>query len=351
MSHTVPSPVAVTRVTAASEACSTDHPPLPQSACLSFDQAVAGDGSALRALLALEGYCVVRGVVDKPALLERWRCSLRAFVTSLGYPGRFDDPASVADRTQWPLGCPGMFNGFGCGHTVAAWEARLNTRVRLVFASLWRTEKLVTSIGAVCIERPRREALSEEVAVALHTDQNPYSAPDEMDAVQGALSLTDTDELSGGTTVVSRSHAHHRSLLVAAFPTSLLAAQPELHWHVLSPEQREWLLAQPGCAVLDVCTQPGDLVLWDSRCASKYSRCVRNLTALVNPRSHAQHGALRPPRARAAAAHTLALCVVHLHVARGAAGARGARCQARCVRPARSARRVAAARRDNDSLA
>jgi hypothetical protein len=83
----------------------------------------------------------------------------------------------------------------------------------------------------------------------------------------------------------------HRTLLADAFPCAALQEDPSLNWrvrslalltapvracacgltpsasprYVLTPEERAWLLAQPGCALVDVCTAPGDLLLWDSR--------------------------------------------------------------------------------------
>lgn len=172
---------------------------------LSFDDAVACNGASLRAALRNSGYCVVRGVVNDAQKLSAWRENLVSFLSSLGWPGRFDDAASVYKASDWPLGCPGIFDGFGSGHTLAAWEARLEPRVRAIFAALWQTRHLVTSLDAVCCERPRRTALANNLL--LHTDQNPYSCPDKMHAVQGVVSLTATNESSGGTTVLAGSHA------------------------------------------------------------------------------------------------------------------------------------------------
>ena len=88
---------------------------------------------------------------------------------------------------------------------------------------------------------------------------------DHLDCAQGVLSLTPTSARTGGTTVVARSHLLHGAALRTLFPREELAADPRLNWHVLTPQQREWLLAQPRCALVHVATSPGDLLLWDSR--------------------------------------------------------------------------------------
>ena len=221
----------------------------------------------LSATLAEHGFALVQSVEDEPTCASLVD-DLKAFLSSLGYLCGFGDPAAEADDSCWPLGCKGLFDGFGAGHYEAAWKARLHPRVREVFAALHGTQKLVSSIGAVCAERPAQAPRSDEASFCLHTDQNPYSEKGGgFDCVQGALSLTATCERGGGTTLVPGSHLLHKQLLTQppTGPTPELAARHLLNWHELTPAQDRWLLQTKQLPVVHITTQPGDLLLWDSR--------------------------------------------------------------------------------------
>jgi len=219
---------------------------------LSFDRATADGGAELRSVLARDGWVLVRGVVTE-AEARAWGAQLKEFIGSLSHGG----------DSSWVQDC--IFEGFGAGHATPCWEARLHSRVRAVFAALWQTSQLVTSVDAFCAERPRDRARSAEEAVELHLDQNVFR--ESFDAVQGALSLSATRQDTGGTTVVGGSHAHASRLLRERFAGELGEQElnPSLNWHVLSPQARKCLLDTPGCQLVHVETEPGDLMLWDSR--------------------------------------------------------------------------------------
>ncbi len=189
----------------------------------------------------------------------------RAAVSAL-----FADAAAVGDATRWPP--DGVLDGYGAGHLAGAWEARLDARVRDVFAALWRTAELVSSVDAVCAVRPLRSGQRPRPQPLIHTDENPFGPGADTDALhvaQGALSLPATSASSAGTTVVAGSHKHHRRLLTQQFPNAELASAPHVNWYELRDDrarnEARWLLQQPGCRLVDVETQAGDLLLWDSR--------------------------------------------------------------------------------------
>jgi hypothetical protein len=84
-------------------------------ACLSFEDAVRDDGAALRATIRQHGYAHVTGVVPVAQCAE-WAKDLRYFVSHLGFPGRVEDAASVADPDAWPNDCrQGVFGTYGVG--------------------------------------------------------------------------------------------------------------------------------------------------------------------------------------------------------------------------------------------
>ena len=236
-----------------------------EAATLSF--AAACEPGRLSATLSEHGFAVVQSVVDSE-MCAALVGDMKAFISSLGYPCGFGTRSAEADESRWPNGCHGILDGFGSGHSDAAWRARLHPRVLDVFEALHGTRKLVTSFDAVCAERPAQARRSDEASFCLHTDQNPYSARGGgLDCVQGVLSLTATSERSGGTTVVPGSHKLHKQLLTEppTGPTPALQECHTLNWHELTDEQARWLTQTRGLPVLHLCTRPGDLVLWDSR--------------------------------------------------------------------------------------
>ncbi len=236
----------------------------PTQCELSFEAATANGGVALRDALATHGYALVRGVVPDATTCARWTTDIKQFIVGLGFGSDFKDPAVVFDATKWPQrGCPGVLECCGAGQLESAWLARLDARVRAVFAAIWRTRQLVTSIDAVCAQRPTGRSCSDADAIALHTDQNAYRP--EFDAVQGVLSLTPTHARGGGTSLVAHSHAHAPRLLSEQFPCAEMRDDHALNWHVLSDEETGALLAIPGCELIHVETEPGDILLWDSR--------------------------------------------------------------------------------------
>ena len=197
-------------------------PPAPTAvpAELSYGEAVSSDGDALRAALSEHGYALVRSVVTEPPLLARWADDTRALLARVALgaaaaPGDaaalFADADAVFDNARWASGLCPVLDGYGAGHTAAAWEARLHGRVRGVFAALWRTRQLVTSFDGAAAERPSRATPPQP---RLHTDQNPFGpggggggdgeSEGGLLCAQGVLSLTATTPHTGGTTLVVR---------------------------------------------------------------------------------------------------------------------------------------------------
>ncbi|KAH8067407.1 phytanoyl-CoA dioxygenase [Aureococcus anophagefferens] len=146
----------------------------------------------------------------------------------------------------------------GLAHSDALWSARSATRVRDAYAS-YGDDDLVTSFdGASALlsetaRRPRPLAGS-----FLHTDGN----ADER-AIQGMLLLTDQTAATGGFMAIRGSHAVHDALV-------------DRHGDV---NGGSWLMPVPngddalrGLDRVLVEADAGDLVLWDSRLATRSTR-------------------------------------------------------------------------------
>ncbi|KAG1673015.1 hypothetical protein FOA52_005945 [Chlamydomonas sp. UWO 241] len=227
-------------------------------------QDVVEDDDLIRHVLDAWGFVVVRGVALR-AECDQWGAGVRSFFGSLstGVVLSDEDVAVNWPGKRWLVNSGGICHNFGVGHLPEVWQARQHPHVLCVFASVWQTSELVVSFDGVNAERPKTASPQQPPTDTLHTDQSPWSNQDARVCVQGVLSLTSTREHTGGTTVVAKSHVQHRRLLVDTFKV------PEKEWKKdwisLEAPMHVWLLDQPGCQVLKLATDPGDLVLWDSR--------------------------------------------------------------------------------------
>lgn len=231
---------------------------------MSFSEATAGGGQLLRDALDTHGYAHVRGVLSDAALVHSLVDNLKGFIQGLGFGGRFDDAESVALPRMWPPACSaGIMGEYGAGHTEAAWRVRLHANVRALFAAIWGTSELVTSVDGINAERPHGGHLSDGEALLLHSDSNPFKGERAKSLVQGVVSLTPTRAGSGGTTVVARSHLLHQRLFASR--EAQLRGEGSHAFVVLNAQERAWLRRQASCELVHIETEPGDMVLFSSR--------------------------------------------------------------------------------------
>jgi len=217
--------------------------------------------------MGYHGYAHVKGVLSKEEC-QAWVAGLRAAIESIGYPGRFSDPATW-EPSQWPEGCrDGILGEFGVGHCDAAWRARTHRKVVALQEAYWRERQLVTNVDGVNAELPYQELRrrTDAETVKLHWDENPFYTGEHADGIQGVLSLTPTTCFGGGTTVVAGSHR-------AGVPEKVLEPKDWLRrrtdvkkvFRLLTMTERRKLLEVPGCVEEHLETAAGDVVLFLSR--------------------------------------------------------------------------------------
>eukprot|EP00038_Savillea_parva_P005875 m.160412 g.160412 ORF g.160412 m.160412 type:complete len:466 (+) comp11945_c0_seq1:190-1587(+) len=177
-------------------------------------------------------------------------------------PGRLrrDDPSTWSDA-RWAerVSIPhiGLVNTGGMSHSDFAWHLRLQPKVKSTFATLWGTDRLLTSFDGACAFRPwsgpagRPEWKTQ--GGWYHLDQG-NERPGKC-CIQGLVLYTDATPHSGGLVVVPGSHKDFNGLLQRNTQTT--------YGDFVSIAATDPVLAQ-GSARL-VCARAGDLVLWDSR--------------------------------------------------------------------------------------
>lgn len=202
--------------------------------------------------LNAEGYAVVSCVADGEALdvaeellwdfLERWT------------PWRRGSPGTWTDRGFEQIGSVqnGIISGAGMGQSDFLWHLRTLPKVRKVFEKIWNTSDLLVSFDGGNVFRPWQAGFRKTVCGWWHVDQGRGKTG--RHAVQGFVSLYESNSQTGGLTVVPKSHLRFEEVVEDQ-------QNPKM----------DYCTVQPYSAILQemprrlVSCQPGDLVLWDSR--------------------------------------------------------------------------------------
>jgi len=199
-----------------------------------------------------EGYAVVSEVADAGQLASA-EGLLWDFLEQHTL-WRRHDPDTWTDAELEKIGSVqnGLVNGEGMGQSDFLWFLRVLPNLREVFAAIWNTHDLLVSFDGAGIFRPWNHGFRKTVCGWWHVDQG--RGKQGRFAVQGLVSLYDADCMTGGLTVVPRSHKRFNE--------------------VVEDQQNEtvdYCTVQPYSPVLQelprrlVCCKAGDVILWDSR--------------------------------------------------------------------------------------
>ncbi|RUS81804.1 hypothetical protein EGW08_010441, partial [Elysia chlorotica] len=85
----------------------------------------------------------------------------------------FRDWLSNFPQGQWPQTINSLIQRYRSGHLQSAWEVRVGAKP--VFAQIWKTEKLLSSMDAIAIGRPPEESEEKfwtDSDCWLHVDQS-----------------------------------------------------------------------------------------------------------------------------------------------------------------------------------
>jgi hypothetical protein len=142
------------------------------------------------------------------------------------------------------------------GHQQLAWSTRCNPRVQAVFAGIWGTDKLVTSLDGCGYVS---EGNTKKDDIWTHTDQAATTVGTGQ-CYQGFVSFTDNTQRT--FVVYDGSHKKHTSYFDAERVEKL--KHPKKDWQLIEPEY----LATPEMAATRVVVPVAarSLVVWDSCC-------------------------------------------------------------------------------------
>lgn len=133
------------------------------------------------------------------------------------------------------------------------------------FEKIWNTNELLASFDGInyTLPLPEGERLKPSTPWP-HVDQSPHLLG--LQCIQGILNFAPNGPQDGGLVVLAgsqnfneayfKSHSKEKNPAWGTVPDD---------WHGFSPEEVEWF-KERGAKEVKVCADPGDLIVWDSRC-------------------------------------------------------------------------------------
>ncbi|GAA5821777.1 hypothetical protein JCM11251_001020 [Rhodosporidiobolus azoricus] len=221
--------------------------------------------SPWRQALESQGYAIVRGAVPNPA---KYTDAAKEWASQFGW--------READRATWKQEClpivdSGLVNEYSVSHERWVWEARMELKVREVFEELWGTKELLVSFDAVNFSLPVGPHARNDIEPSKpwpHIDQQPTPTDRphlQFELAQGLLAMTPSGPDDGGLVLLTKSHN-----LVKRFFDETGGPKEKQDWghrnyYEFTQEDLKWFKQQDGVEEIKVETQPGDMILWDSR--------------------------------------------------------------------------------------
>ena len=235
-----------------------------------YEDLLAADGAAARAVLAEHGVAIVPGVLSAPACAALaagvWDGieNATADFAAPAAPVKRDDPTTFRHLAHLGPKHSMLHQLWGLGHLQAVWDVRQHPRVAGAFARLWgtRPEDLLVSFDGLSLHVPPEHNRNRGWfrQLWMHVDQS-YTRND-FECVQGWVTAHDVNEGDATLAFLRGSHAHHGAVADACGLRAGKDAKKD--WHKLDDAAMAAYAAR-GCTPARVRCQAGDLVLWDSR--------------------------------------------------------------------------------------
>jgi len=209
-----------------------------------------------------KGYTVVKGVISKEKAAQ-YVDRIYQWLESFGTGFKADDRSTWRVSNVPPFGRGGIFNRYGAGHEQYAWDIRAEPELIKVFAKIWGTEELLTSYDAtnVTLPYPEEELVGEVAAPWPHVDQSPNRRFKH--CVQGIMNLMENGPDDGGLLVLSGSLPLYNEFFETHQPPPGGWSWADSYKYV--EQDMQWFYDR-GCKWVKVEAEPGDVILWDSRC-------------------------------------------------------------------------------------
>ncbi|KAL4221034.1 hypothetical protein ACF0H5_019296 [Mactra antiquata] len=162
---------------------------------------------------------------------------------------------------EWPYSSYSLIQRYNTGNMEPTWFVRLKSKK--VFAEIWKTDKLLSSVDAIAIGRPPEDG--EELFHRpgdhwLHLDQS--AEREGLHAYQGAVYLETADEDDWTLHVMESSHLHFEEFIKS---NEKVAIKSMMNGFYSLRDEQVKHFSQLGCTLRRVPVPKGGMVLWDSR--------------------------------------------------------------------------------------
>ncbi|PWY94520.1 hypothetical protein BO94DRAFT_563149 [Aspergillus sclerotioniger CBS 115572] len=203
------------------------------------------------------GYVVIKNAIPRERALQ-YQQKAFDWVTSFDTPLDMNDPSTWKAENLPVQSKLNTFDNYGVVHEKFMWDARMEPGVVDAFAKVWETDELLVSYDSLNITFPNREDKPARPPWP-HIDQSPFKRG--MHCIQGIISLSPAGPEDGSLMCLPRSHTFNDEF----FDTQTDPKGWETKdWRRFSEDEMKWW-AGKGLHAIKVTTEPGDLILWDSR--------------------------------------------------------------------------------------
>lgn len=206
------------------------------------------------------GWALVKGVVPQERALqyaEKGDDWLEGF--KMGY--KRDDPSTYKSTNIPKHRYGGLFDNFSFAHAQFVWDCKSEPGVREIFAQIWGTDKLTVSFDGGTLAFPTPDEPGHGKAPWPHSDQSAYRPWPH--CIQGLLNLLPNGPNDGGLAVMDgTAPLFEQYFSEHAAPEGGWTKRDGFDW---TDETLQWFKDR-GSTWLKPSMDPGDFILWDSRC-------------------------------------------------------------------------------------
>lgn len=212
--------------------------------------------------LETKGYAVIPAVLSKKecdeALAEMWQVWESATAEE-ALPLKPSGDYNRVSSDHLPPHTHGIIHTERLNHARVVRRVRCHPNVVRVFASLYGTQDLLSSMDRVNFKFPGRRYSSKEGSWA-HVDQNPSKKG--LWCVQAYVDILGTpNDKCPGNRLYEGSHLLFDTVLA----DSQEGKEADGDWVKLSKETKDVYLKDKGCKMAKPLCDPGSMILWDSR--------------------------------------------------------------------------------------
>ncbi|ODO00065.1 hypothetical protein I350_06689 [Cryptococcus amylolentus CBS 6273] len=225
-----------------------------------------GWDTAMLQELESKGYTVMKGAIP-PTRAKEYEDKAYRWLESFGKGFVKDDKKTWRFANLPAFAKGGLFNRHGVHHEQFAWDIRAEPGLIEAFSKIWGTDELLVSFetDGVNVSLPfvANEFPADAAAPWPHVDQSPRRR--EKHCIQGIANLAPNGPKDGGLMVLENSLPLYTEFFDTHPEVKPAEGWPTRDSWSYREEDIKWFESK-GCRWKKVEAEPGDLILWDSRC-------------------------------------------------------------------------------------